>query len=259
MSAKWTFWAWDQNIKKAPLKLALLQLADNANDAGVSWYSVPKMADRCGMSDRALQGHLKTLQSMGMLEIKERKGTSSLYKLQEVEIVLTPAESSGLPPQNLHPTPAESSDDPNNEPNNEPNSFNNVCELAFETFWSAGMRKVNKKGALKAFIALCKKYKSQNEPDEIAELMAQDVRARIAANQFGFEKMHPATYINGERWTDERLQESNASNHTQGRNTDPVAATRAKLAAREARINKRERQTNVAMGSGGGALPYKVD
>ena len=120
MSAKWTFWAWDQNIKKAPLKLALLQLADNANDAGVSWYSVPKMANRCGMSDRALQGHLRTLQSMGMLEIKERKGTSSLYKLQEVEIVLTPAESSGLPPQNLHHTPAESSDDPNNEPNNEP-------------------------------------------------------------------------------------------------------------------------------------------
>ena len=165
-----------------------------------------------------------------------------------------------LPPQNLHPTPAESSDDPNNEPNNEPNSFNNVCELAFETFWSAGMRKVNKKGALKAFIALCKKYKSRNEPDEIADLMAQDVRARIAANQFGFEKLHPATYINGERWTDERLQESNAINHSQGRNTDPMAGVNAAIERRQQQRNDQwNEQNGLALEGGCGALPYKMD
>ena len=36
MSAKWTFWAWEQPVKTAPKKLALLQLANNANDDGVS-------------------------------------------------------------------------------------------------------------------------------------------------------------------------------------------------------------------------------
>ncbi|WRQ13066.1 helix-turn-helix domain protein [Vibrio phage vB_VpM-pA2SJ1] len=123
MSARWTFWAWDQKIKKAPLKLALLQLADNANDEGVSWYSVPRMAERCGMAERTMQGHLKTLEDMGMLEIKERPGTSSIYQLKGiVEFRLTPAESAPLPPQILRPTPAESADDPNNDPNNESNS-----------------------------------------------------------------------------------------------------------------------------------------
>lgn len=126
MSAKYTFWAWAIKLQKAPLKLTLLKLADNANDDGVSWYSVPKMAEHCGMSDRAFQGHLKTLVDMGLLKINERPGTSCVYHLQYHEAHLiatqnlhhTPADISGVPPQNLHHTPAESADDPNNEPNN---------------------------------------------------------------------------------------------------------------------------------------------
>ena len=111
MSAKYTFWAWGVKVKNAPLKLALLQLADNANDDGVSWYSVPKMASRCDMSERALQGHIKELVTAGLLSIKERPGTSRIYQLQYQEAQL-------IAPQILHHTPAEVADDPNNEPNN---------------------------------------------------------------------------------------------------------------------------------------------
>ena len=126
MSAKYTFWAWGVKVKNAPLKLALLQLADNANDDGVSWYSVPKMASRCDMSERALQGHIKELVAAGLLSIKERPGTSRIYQLQYQEAQLiapqilhhTPAEVAPPPPQILHHTPAEVADDPNNEPNN---------------------------------------------------------------------------------------------------------------------------------------------
>lgn len=119
MSAKYTFWAWDQPINKAPLKLALLQLSDNANDDGVSWYSVPKMAARCGMSERAMQGHIATLVEMGLLRITDRPGTSRIYALQyqQAQIIADPRKLCSTPPQNLHPTPAESADDPNNEPN----------------------------------------------------------------------------------------------------------------------------------------------
>ncbi|QDJ96134.1 replication initiation protein [Aeromonas phage 4_D05] len=126
MSAKYTFWAWGVKVRNAPLKLALLQLADNANDDGVSWYSVPKMASRCDMSERALQGHIKELVAAGLLSIKERPGTSRIYQLQYQEAQLiapqilhhTPAEVAPPPPQILHHTPAEVADDPNNEPNN---------------------------------------------------------------------------------------------------------------------------------------------
>lgn len=125
MSAKYTFWAWGVKVKNAPLKLALLQLADNANDDGVSWYSVPKMADRCDMSERALQGHIKELVAAGLLSIKERPGTSRVYQLQYQEAQLiapqilhhTPADPAPLPPQILHHTPAEVAEDPNNKPN----------------------------------------------------------------------------------------------------------------------------------------------
>ena len=121
MSAKYTFWAWEVDINKAPLKLTLLQLANNANDDGVSWYSVPKMASRCGMSERALQGHIKTLEDMGLLVVKDRPGTSRIYELKYSEVLLrcgTPAESAPPPPQNLHHTPAESADDLNSDTNN---------------------------------------------------------------------------------------------------------------------------------------------
>lgn len=121
MSAKYTFWAWEVDINKAPLKLTLLQLANNANDDGVSWYSVPKMASRCGMSERALQGHIKTLEEMGLLVVKDRPGTSRIYELQYSEVLLkcgTPAESAPPPPQSLHHTPAESADDLNSDINN---------------------------------------------------------------------------------------------------------------------------------------------
>lgn len=126
MSAKYTFLAWEIDINKAPLKLTLLQLANNANDDGVSWYSVPKMARRCGMSERALQGHIKTLEEIGLLVVKDRPGTSRIYELQYSEVLLkcgTPAESAPPPQQNLHHTPAESAGDLNNEFKIEPNSY----------------------------------------------------------------------------------------------------------------------------------------
>ena len=112
-------------MKNAPLKLALLQLADNANDEGVSWYSVPKMASRCDMSERALQGHIKELVAAGLLSIKDRPGTSRIYQLQyqEAQFIApqilhhTPAGVALLPPQILHHTPAGVADDPNNESN----------------------------------------------------------------------------------------------------------------------------------------------
>ena len=30
-----------------------------------------------------------------------------------------------------------------------------------------------------------------------------DIKKRLASNQLGFKEMHPATYLNGERWEDE--------------------------------------------------------
>ena len=89
MSAKWTFWAWEKEIKTAPKKLALLQLANNANDDGKSWYSIIKMATACGVSERTFQRQIQSLESDGILHVERRSNRPSIYRLKdEVEIVL---------------------------------------------------------------------------------------------------------------------------------------------------------------------------
>lgn len=77
-------------------------------------------------------------------------------------------------------------------------------EDSFEIFYQAGMRKLNKKAALKAFAKQVKERKVC--PTEFANMLADDVRKRVAAQQMGFDAMHPTTYLNNERWEDEIVQ-----------------------------------------------------
>lgn len=34
-------------------------------------------------------------------------------------------------------------------------------------------------------------------------MLAEDIRSRVAGKQFGFDKLHPTTYLTGPRWMDE--------------------------------------------------------
>lgn len=72
----------------------------------------------------------------------------------------------------------------------------------FERFWEAGMRKVEKKTSFAAFRRLLKGM-SQPARHEFTCKLVADVQKRIALNQFGFDSLHPTTYLNGERWNDE--------------------------------------------------------
>ena len=139
---------------------------------------------------------------------------------------------------------------------------NKQCDIedAFKVFYNAGMRKLNPKGALKSFTALCKKLKKQQTPMDIANHLVNDIKIRLANNQMGFDKMHPTTYLNGERWNDERLQESNEKANSQGRNADPMAAVNAAIARREQqRNNQRDEQAGLALENGGRTLPHEMD
>ena len=72
----------------------------------------------------------------------------------------------------------------------------------FERFWAAGMRKVGKKSAWAAFERV---YKTLGREDweNFTEFLVLDVKKRLDLGQLGFDQMHPTTYLNGERWTDE--------------------------------------------------------
>ncbi|ELY4668843.1 replication protein [Cronobacter sakazakii] len=79
-------------------------------------------------------------------------------------------------------------------------------DKAFESiFWCAGMRKTGKKNAASAFrtqFTLWRK-ETHGSPEEFARMLAADIRCR-AGVQFGFDRLHPATYLNGQRWNDDK-------------------------------------------------------
>ncbi|WP_105624048.1 replication protein [Cronobacter malonaticus] len=79
-------------------------------------------------------------------------------------------------------------------------------DKAFENiFWCAGMRKTGKKNAASAFrtqFTLWRK-ETHGSPEEFARMLAEDIRCR-AGLQFGFDRLHPATYLNGQRWNDDK-------------------------------------------------------
>ena len=70
----------------------------------------------------------------------------------------------------------------------------------FESFWLAGMVKVNKKKARQIFTRLVKK---EIDMRDFTEGLIVDVQKRLEIRQLGFSAMHPTTYLNGERWDDE--------------------------------------------------------
>lgn len=78
-----------------------------------------------------------------------------------------------------------------------------VFEPHFENFWQAGLPKINKAKALKCFKAAFERQTQDARPEDFAKRLAHDVKTRLRLRQFGFDKLHPTTYLNNERWFDD--------------------------------------------------------
>lgn len=110
-------------------------------------------------------------------------------------------------------------------------------ELLFAVFWSAGMKKTGKKNAVKSFERV---LKSQSNQGAFVDILCEDIKQRLLINQMGFAEMHPATYLNGERWNDESTQTSKRPNQ-------PVSAVDRVRVANE----QRERERQIKYGETG--------
>ena len=201
-------------------KLVLIKLADNANDEGICWPSYQNIADHCEVTKRSVMSHVAKLEEMGLLKRKYRKtddgsmNKSNYYYLSlDGENISSGSENRSLGSENISPPPSENISPRTShslEPVNEPN-----IDRLFEMFWSAGMRKVNKSGAKKSFIAQLKK--TEKTADEFTEMLVNDVKSRLG-KQYGFDSLHPTTYLNGQRWSDELKVMTEAKPVSQGVN-----------------------------------------
>ena len=157
MSAKYTFLAWETPVKDASTKLALLQLANNADDNGFSYYSISKMADSCDMSQRSFMRKIKNLEELKVLTVERRSNRPSLYSLvgdemgvtichlQDSEVTTCHAEVT-----TCHLVGDSLSHDPNSTPNNTPEStgasridYNKVMEIYNENMPHKPIKKMS--------------------------------------------------------------------------------------------------------------------
>lgn len=121
-----------------------------------------------------------------------------------------------------------------------------LLEEGFDIFYSAGLVKKSKAQAYKKFKSLAKQMKA--DPIEFGQLLAADVQARIAKQQFGIDKLHPSTYLNNQRWTDE---------HDETNNGQPASTGKQSAAERQAaRIAAKYGHAGggLGMAEGGGDL-----
>ncbi|MBB8028026.1 helix-turn-helix domain-containing protein [Escherichia coli] len=207
------------NIKVGnPLrKLVLIKLADNANDNGECWPSYQHVADQCEVSRSTVKSHIRALEEMGLLKREfRRKGElnqSNVFylTLDNAQQIQPESGGAGAAPRTYH------SFEPVNEPKNimfehvrtecekNPDRHEETDKAFEEIFWCAGMRKAGKKNAASAFRTQFREWRktTRGTASEFATMLAEDIACRNG-KQFGFDRLLPSSYLNGQRWNDEK-------------------------------------------------------
>lgn len=81
MSIKTMNYVWDNSSQTGSALLMLIAIADHANDDGVCWPSIARLAKRARVSQRQAQYIVKKLEESGELEVRrgQGRGNTSLY------------------------------------------------------------------------------------------------------------------------------------------------------------------------------------
>ena len=190
--------------------------------------SVSQFMEVTGLSNRSIITACESLVEMGLLERSGGERKLNTYSVKAFDFSESGEKSSSVKSgENFSESGEKSSSDlvkKVHTQNNNKNTIQNtnkknkqkkteLFESHFEKFWNAGMRKVNKKKALSSFIANYELYNAKypTELEDFTQILVGDVKKRIRLGEFGFDKLHPMTYLNNWRWEDE----SPAENKTQ--------------------------------------------
>lgn len=195
-------------------KVMLVEIASLQDDERGCYASNGYFAEFFGLSNSRVSEIISGLKDKGLINVEFIKQGKQVIERQ-IRLVTpfgnpkTPSENTENPIRKTEGGYSEKAKGNNTLLNNTYRDNNTlpgfeieaVLTEAFEVFWSAGMVKTGKKKAFTVFASLVKRDKV--EPKAFAEKLAADVKARIEAEQFGFDKLHPTTYLNQERWNDD--------------------------------------------------------
>lgn len=232
-------WVFKADLTPSEFKVLSALYSFRDKNANTTWPSVESLADRIGMKDKTQISKItKRLCEKGHLHKKKRGFTGGItYTFNVPETPNDPDE----PPKLGETTSLDESTIPKldkstssildkttkcNELTIEQTNeltIKNKSDLeylneAFEVFYESGITKRgDKKKTFKAF-----ERKSRNQdPMEFANMLSQDISKRLSLNQFGFDKIYPATYLNGERWNDDLPKTNEANGHASNRKYTP--------------------------------------
>jgi DNA-binding transcriptional ArsR family regulator len=212
MSHYMTALAMKQTGLKPATKIVLYWIADHHNgETGKCFPSINRLATLCEMSRRSVEGHLDTLETLGLIkripQYRESGGkTTNAYILE-----LTGTSEDNSDAQNLRMVCAKSaqgdtqnlrmnnlvSNNLGNITNNTSSKDDGQLEYFFEELWSWYPRKVGKGQAKKALKGALKKVTF----DDIYHPLIEYVETLEEKDKQFIP--HLATWLNGERWADE--------------------------------------------------------
>ena len=96
---------WDRQDLSSTQKLVLLSLADWANDEGLCWPSIDRLAIKTSMAGRSVQRIIRDLESMGFVRRDEVLGKGNRYWISIPLTQCHPCPSVTPPLTESHPTP----------------------------------------------------------------------------------------------------------------------------------------------------------
>jgi len=96
---------WDRQDLSSTQKLVLLSLADWANDEGLCWPSIDRLAIKTSMAGRSVQRIIRDLESMGFVRRDEVLGKGNRYWVLIPLTECHPCHSVIPPLTESHPTP----------------------------------------------------------------------------------------------------------------------------------------------------------
>lgn len=203
-----------------------------------SWLQDQKI--KCGRDK--LTSMMNELVDNGYVRRKVRQSEDG--KLNGVDWLVYPESTVSLENRKTV-NPSDVKSDTTKETDIQNKQVNNIDRF-FDIFWQSGMRKVNKSGALKSFKKALKDENGKS-PEQFASELANDVQLRIQSNQFGFDKMHPTTYLNQKRWNDE--YETNQSANL--KQSDGLSDSKRAILEARARRDATQQSFGSTMGSHG--------
>ena len=105
MSIKLMSAVWERDDLTSTQKLVLLALADWANDEGLCWPSIDRVALKASLTSRGVQKTIRALEEMQFLRKEEIKGRGNKYWVSMPTNDVHPRTTFTPPVSQVHPSP----------------------------------------------------------------------------------------------------------------------------------------------------------